>query len=54
MEYQDYDLLLKYQIEQERRKSSYVGDPSIYEDGRELEIFPDGKTLKIDQIRKMI
>lgn len=43
MEYQDYDLLLKYQIEQERRKSSYVGDPSIYEDGGELEIFPDGK-----------
>lgn len=41
MEYQDYDILLKYRLSEERLKSTYFGDPSIYEDGKILEIFPE-------------
>ena len=39
--YKDYDMLLKYQLSQERQKSIYQGDPSIYLDGKNLEIFPE-------------
>lgn len=41
MQYSDYDLLLKYSMAQDRSKSVYYGDSSIYVDGRELEIFPE-------------
>lgn len=41
MEYQDYDLLLKYHLSQERLKSTYFGDSSVYLDGKVLEIFPE-------------
>lgn len=41
MQYSEYDLLLKYSLAQERLKSVYFGDSSIYADGRELEIFPE-------------
>ena len=41
MQYSDYDLLLKYTMAQERLKSGYYGDSSIYVDGWELEIFPE-------------
>ena len=41
MEYNDLDDLLKYYLRQERNKSIYLGDSSIYEDGRILEIFPE-------------
>ena len=41
MEYNDYDLLLKYNLFLERQKSTYLGDPSLYNDGRTLETFPE-------------
>lgn len=41
MEYKDYDMLLKYHLFQERQKSTYFGEPSIYNDGKILEIFPE-------------
>ena len=41
MEYQDYDIMLKYQIDQERQKGQYHGNPTIYSDGIPLEIFPE-------------
>lgn len=41
MKYNDYDIMLKYQLSKERAESTYFGDPSIYEDGKVLEIFPE-------------
>lgn len=41
MEYNDYDIMLKYQLANARSKSTYFGSPSIYEDGKSLEIFPE-------------
>lgn len=50
MEYYEYDDLYKYYLNQERLKSIYNGNPSIYEDGRQLEIV----TEDIDQINHQI
>lgn len=41
MNYNDMDDMLKYQVNLEREKGIYYGNPNIYKDGKPLEIFPE-------------